>query len=203
MPAHTWIELGNGKAAEASSERAWTLGPTRYADHDAFIGLSAAVIAGDRPGADRWISRLSYGSTLTDGVAAALGDAAALERLRPSQTDTKDILAAVAAERLGKIDEAAADLRSAIDAQRARFDTEYAPLLEADERLGALYVRAQRYTDAETAFRDVLARRPYSPRALFGLSQALRGEGHTDDAAAAEAQYASLWAGTTLTVNDF
>lgn len=84
MPAHTWLERGQWREAMASSERAYQLTATwatqtgqditasHYGRHDEYLGLSSAVMGGDREGAQRWVTRLdAYGMGTYDAIVAA------------------------------------------------------------------------------------------------------------------------------------
>ena len=115
-----------------------------------------------------------------------------------------DLLAASVDESHGNVDGALAALRRADAWQQANQPAEYVPFFPADERIGALLYRAGRYADALTAFTEVVNRRPFAPRPLFGLWQTLLRLGATDQAAAAETRFQGTWGGPTpLTMNDF
>jgi hypothetical protein len=184
MPAHTWIELGDGRAAVASSERAWALHPTRYAEHDAYIGLAAAMLCGDPAAIDRWTQRYIEASHRAVVMAPP-------ERVAQAH----DL------EANGKIDEAL-NLLQAAAVYEAGFN-EMISLYPADVRIGAVYYRAARYADAKDAFADVLAHHPRDPRALFGMALTLRALGDSAGFAQNEALFKRYWAGGTLTIDDF
>ena len=59
--------------------------------------------------------------------------------------------------------------------------------------LGAVYMKAGRYADAETAYREDLAKWPRNGWSLFGLARALEEQGKTDAAAEAMAEYREVW----------
>jgi tetratricopeptide (TPR) repeat protein len=184
MPAHVWLELGDGKAALRSSERAWSLSPTRYAEHDAYIAYSAAMMCGDDDARATWAERLgaAEGEPLPAGPPPFVAQAKTLEAG-------------------GKTDDAIALLeKSAVSLASAR---EMIPPYPADVRIGAAYFRAGKYTEARAAFGRVLASRPRDPRALYGSSQALLKLGDVAGAARARAAYTTYWAGAPLTMNDF
>jgi tetratricopeptide (TPR) repeat protein len=61
------------------------------------------------------------------------------------------------------------------------------------ESLGALMLRAGSAAEAESVFRESLRRTPNDPRALLGLSAALRAQGRKTEAAAAQAQFEAAW----------
>lgn len=192
MPAHLWLEIGDGRKADASSERAWQLHPDRYAQHDAYVGMLAAVYSGDQQRLAVWQARYK-----------AFADPAALFTLSSTRSDIAAIRAAQGDESDGKLDDAVRQLQTAIAYQRAHFTSEFLPVFPADERLGALYYRAGRYDDAQAAFSDALRHRPDDPRLLFGMSQTLTQLGRADDAAQYAARFQSGWAGGPLSMNDF
>ncbi len=90
MPAHLWIEIGDGEKAIASSERAWALHPTEYASHDAYIAFDAALMAGDRAAALTWAARLATVCAPcheNDLLAARFADWATVLQLKPPQDE--------------------------------------------------------------------------------------------------------------------
>ena len=96
-------------------------------------------------------------------------------------------------------------LEAAVAAQDALGYDEPPPFwFPVRESLGAAYVRAGRYADAERTFRDDLAHDADDPRAYFGLAQTLDREHRASDAAAARDAFARAWqhADATLDVND-
>lgn len=192
MPAHVWLELGDGRSADASSERAWQLHPDHYAQHDAYVGMLAAVYSGDAQRLATWQSRYQ-----------TFGDTTSLFTLSRARPDEAAILTAKTDEAAGQIDAAVTQLQTAIAYQRLHFTSEIQPVFPADERLGALLFRAARYDDAAAAFTDALHRRPDDPRLLFGLAQTLEALGRTADAAPYETQFHAHWAGGALSMDDF
>ncbi|HET9030755.1 MAG TPA: hypothetical protein VFN49_11320 [Candidatus Aquilonibacter sp.] len=184
MPAHTWIELGDGKAAILSTQRAWALGPARYAAHDAYVGLAAALMCGDTADAVVWQERLGA----AEGTHVDLARPPALVQAR-------------AHEASGDVAGAITILQRQIDAQASL--TELVPFYPADEALGALLLRAKRYADARDAFAAILAHHPRRPRALFGMSVALDALGEKQAAQQYRKQFEHYWAGSTLTIDDF
>jgi tetratricopeptide (TPR) repeat protein len=59
--------------------------------------------------------------------------------------------------------------------------------------LGAVYLSAHRYEDAERAYRQDLAQWPHNGWSLYGLSRALEGQGRTEEARAVDRQYRRAW----------
>jgi tetratricopeptide (TPR) repeat protein len=88
--------------------------------------------------------------------------------------------------------------------QQVDFFGEIIPNIPAQEAFGGYFLRRGTYPSAVEAFDDALKAYPNDPRALFGLSAALRAQGKTAEAAAARDRFDSLWAGadTTLTIDD-
>jgi tetratricopeptide (TPR) repeat protein len=105
----------------------------------------------------------------------------------------------------GKIDDAIAWLDRARENQHALYSAEIIPPIPAEEALGGMFLRAKRYADAVDAFNACLGAYPNDPRALFGLSEALKGLGRDAEASHARAQFENAWHGadTTLTIDDF
>ena len=118
-------------------------------------------------------------------------------------------IAEVAAEVLnGRIAFARGDRAGAIAAFRKAVDAEDA--LDYDEpadwfyptreTLGAALIRDGQHAAAEKVFREDLARNKNNPRALYGLARALRGQ--KKDAGAVTAQFAKLWRGDAIKIED-
>ena len=110
MPAHLWVEIGDGEAALASSARAWALHPTHYATHDAYVALEAALIAGDRAAAHVWAQRLTFPVPVHyDAVIdARTGDWQDVALLKPPQAEWP-LVDGLAAVRAGDLKEAGKD----------------------------------------------------------------------------------------------
>jgi tetratricopeptide (TPR) repeat protein len=184
MPAHVWIELGDGRRADASSERAWALHPTRYAEHDAYVALSAAMLDGDAAAIAVWSDRLGA----VQGQPVDLAPP-------PYARDAQQL------ERQKHYDAALEVLRR--EAVREGASAEMLPFYPAGVRIGALLYRLRRYDQARDAFLAVLAHRPRDPRALFGLALAQRALADDGDAALTQARFERAWAGGALTIADF
>jgi tetratricopeptide (TPR) repeat protein len=114
MPAHLWIEIGDGERALASSERAWALHPTYYALHDADVAFRAALVAGDRSAALKWAERLASVSPyfhLQAVIDARTGDWGDIPALKVPQ-DRFQLVDGLAAVRSGDISRARNDERA-------------------------------------------------------------------------------------------
>jgi uncharacterized protein HemY len=59
--------------------------------------------------------------------------------------------------------------------------------------LGAVYLKAQRYEDAERVYRDDLKEWPDNGWSLLGLSQALAKQGKAEEAEKVRQQYELAW----------
>lgn len=184
MPAHLWNELGDGKRSIVSSERAWALHPTRYAQHDAYVGLAGALMCGDARAIETWRVRLAQ--TQDDPVNLALP---------PYAVNAQRM------ERAGNVDGALRVLESTAAVQSHL--GELVPFYPANVRVGALLVRAGRYAQARDAFAAILAEHPRLPRALFGMATSLDALGDAAGAAQYRAEFARYWAGDALTIQDF
>jgi tetratricopeptide (TPR) repeat protein len=66
--------------------------------------------------------------------------------------------------------------------------------------LGATLLKAGQHAEAEQVYREDLRRFPENGWSLFGLTQALRGQGKNTEAAAAEARFRQAWANTDVTL---
>jgi tetratricopeptide (TPR) repeat protein len=60
--------------------------------------------------------------------------------------------------------------------------------------LGAVHLKAKRFDDAERVYREDLAKWPKNGWSLYGLSQALKGQGNMDAADKVRQQYELAWA---------
>jgi hypothetical protein len=112
---------------------------------------------------------LAYANT--GDVAGAAQQLAILRRDAPF-SEFPEMLNAAILERNGDVNGAAVALQRAISVQRQEYVAEYIPLFPAGEMLGALYIRAGRYTDARSALEATLERYPADPRALSALALA-------------------------------
>jgi tetratricopeptide (TPR) repeat protein len=59
---------------------------------------------------------------------------------------------------------------------------------------GAALLDAKRFEEAEAVYREDLRRNPHNGWGLFGLAQALKGQGKTEEAAKVQAQFQEAWA---------
>jgi len=59
--------------------------------------------------------------------------------------------------------------------------------------LGAVYLKAERYEDAERTYREDLERWPGNGWSLYGLTRALQAQGKTEEAATTHAAYEQAW----------
>lgn len=64
--------------------------------------------------------------------------------------------------------------------------------------LGAVYLKAGRFEDAEQAYREDLQRWPGNGWSLFGLSRALEGQGKNDEAKSALAEFERAWSNADI-----
>jgi predicted Zn-dependent protease len=73
------------------------------------------------------------------------------------------------------------------------------------QSLGAVLLQAGRPADAEKVYREDLARNPGNGWSLFGLTQSLRAQGKTAEAAQTETSFRRAWAqaDVTLTASRF
>jgi tetratricopeptide (TPR) repeat protein len=129
-------------------------------------------------------------------VLAASDEAKKLENpyLPASQIFAREELGAEIARRQGRPDEWISGLHSAVAAQ------DKLPYMEPPywyyptrHNLGAALVELKRFAEAEGVYREDLKRHPHNGRSLFGLVQALRGQGKTDAADQVQREFELAW----------
>jgi len=112
------------------------------------------------------------------------------------QNKTSDVLA-MASEILGaKLgDDPVGRLRRAVAMQDAFvYDEPPAWYYPVRESLGAALLRAGQASDAEKVFREGVRRSPKNGRMLFGLMEALKAQGKSDEAGWVEKEFEAAWA---------
>jgi tetratricopeptide (TPR) repeat protein len=129
----------------------------------------------------------------------------------PINNKTKDILK-IAENVLGAkiamakndVDAAMSQLREAVSVQDTlKYDEPQDWFYPVRESLGAALLKSGDHAGAEEVFRDDLKRNPRNPRSLFGLEQALKGQGKTYDAGFIRKQFDASWkGGAAPTVDD-
>ncbi len=112
-----------------------------------------------------------------------------------------EVLAGELASRRQDYDAAISHLDRAVRLEEALVYTEpsewhYPPRLA----LGAVLLAAGRPREAETVYWEDLSRNRDNGWALFGLAQALRAQGKTEEAAAAQARFEKAWASADVTL---
>ena len=96
--------------------------------------------------------------------------------------------------RAGKIDEGLLSLREAAAREdRLRYDEPPDWIQPVRHALGAALLQAGRFAEAETVFRQDLAKLPENGWGLYGLSRALQLQKKTAEAAAAEKRFDAVW----------
>lgn len=94
----------------------------------------------------------------------------------------------------GQFDKAIVSLRRAVSLEDLlRYDEPPDWIQPVRHTLGAVMLRAGRHAEAESVYRNDLARQPRNGWALFGLSRALKLQGKDAEAAEAERQFQSAW----------
>src|SRR5262249_6475451 len=68
------------------------------------------------------------------------------------------------------------------------------------QNLGAVLLQAQRPDEAEAVYWEDLKKNPNNGWSLFGLAQALKALGKTDEAAAVEARFRAAWKQADITL---
>lgn len=97
--------------------------------------------------------------------------------------------------RKGKMDSAIAHLREAVRREDALIYMEPPEWLQpVRHTLGAFLIDAGRHAEAETVYREDLARWPENGWSLFGLEQSLRGQGRDSEADEVKQRFERAWA---------
>jgi tetratricopeptide (TPR) repeat protein len=110
-------------------------------------------------------------------------------------------LSADLASREGRLDEAVTTLRQGNEVEdNLIYDEPTAWALPLRQQLGAVFLAAKRYQDAEQAFRQDLIRFPNNGWSLHGLAEALRAQGRTREADEAAARFKRVWAKADVTL---
>ena len=108
---------------------------------------------------------------------------------------TGDILRGEILRSEGRLDEAIEVFERAVETHLGLRYDEPEPLnFSAGDWLGAALLEAGRYADAERVYRESLADHPNNGWSFFGLEQALRAQGKTDEADAARTDFEQAWA---------
>jgi hypothetical protein len=95
----------------------------------------------------------------------------------------------------GRLDEAIAAFERAVEGQDGLRYDEPEPLnFAARHWLGAALLEAERPADAERVYRDSLIPHPNNGWSLYGLEQALRAQGRTDEANEVHGEFQRDWA---------
>ncbi len=96
--------------------------------------------------------------------------------------------------RSGKVDEGLAALREAAAREdKLRYDEPPDWIQPVRHALGAALLQAGRFAEAETVFREDLAKLPDNGWGLYGLQRAVKLQKKHDEAAAAERQFDAVW----------
>lgn len=96
--------------------------------------------------------------------------------------------------RRGEVEGAVRELREAARLEDSlRYNESPDWLLPVRHALGAVLVRAKRWSEAEAVYREDLVRNPENGWSLWGLARSLRAQERTADADAAQARYRRAW----------
>lgn len=120
-------------------------------------------------------------------------------------TITDDVLMARILNAEGKADSAITLLqRAALVEDKLAYDEPEGWYIPVRETLGAYLIKQKRYEEAEKAFRDELKKHKRSGRALFGLREALKAQGDTENAQFVDLEFQRAWrnADTQLRLED-
>ncbi len=119
------------------------------------------------------------------------------EGLNPASrllTIARELLAGEMAARAARVDEAAAHLRAAVQAEdELRYDEPSDWYYPTRHHLGAALLAAGRAAEAQAVYEEDLRRNPGNGWSLAGLAASLRQQGRTADAAAARQRLEKAW----------
>ena len=143
-----------------------------------------------------------------DGASAkiALDSVVAIDRAYPPDGEFKAPISIAVHALMGEIAARSGDLASGIDHFREAVKIEdtglyfeppkwYYPVRQS---LGAALLKAGRHAEAEAVYREDLKRFPENGWSLYGLTAALRAQGKSADAAAAEQRFTKAWEGADV-----
>ena len=152
--------------------------------------------------------------TARKDAAAANGERAAFEAIRKAtpadaqfgQNKAADVLAIASAVLDARMaatpEQAAVHWRHAVELQDALvYDEPPAWYYPIRESLGAELLRAGMKADAESVFREGVRRSPKNGRMLFGLMEALRAQGKTEDADSVKREFDAAWSKADVKLN--
>ena len=102
----------------------------------------------------------------------------------------------------GKLDSGIEQLRAAIQKEDVlKYDEPPGWLIPVRHSLGAVFMKQQRFAEAEQIYRDDLARLPENGWSLLGLAESLRKQKkNADEVAQTQAQFKKVWAKADLTI---
>jgi hypothetical protein len=159
----------------------------------------AAAESGDGKGAEK--NRAALRAAVT---------ALPAELMFGPQNSVKSTLAVASADLDARIAKTRRDRKAAIEAWKNAVESEDALAYDEPpawqqpmrESLGAALLADGRASEAEAVFRADLVRHPRNPRSLFGLTESLKAQGKTADAAWVQTQFDAAWkdADTKLTL---
>jgi len=157
-----------------------------------------AFAATGRPGeAQRELAALQ---TVRDGVPAER-TLAGFFKTREMLTLAVEVLSGELAARRREWDAAVRHLAEAARIQDGHWFTEPPPwYFPVRQSLGAILLSAGRPAEAESVYREDLRRNPENGWSLFGLAQALRAQGKTEEAVTTDARYRRAWARSDVTL---
>ena len=174
--------------------------PTAQGLVHAARGLALTRTA-DRPGAAHELAELEAIRQRTPPDAKV-----AMNSAREVLALAADVLSAELARAEGDLPAALACFERAVAAEDAlRYDEPPDWGFPVRHQLGAALLAAGRPAQAEEVYRADLRRHPHNGWALFGLQKSLQAQGKTDQAAAAERDFAEAWkrADVQLTASAF
>ena len=159
---------------------------------------AVALAAKNRPAEAR--ERLTQLDTLIAGLPADVP--AGQNMLRDVLAVARRVAAARISSAEGRREDAIRDMREAVVLEDGlAYDEPAGWFFPVRHLLGAELLRVGKAIDAERTYRDDLIRHPGNGWALYGLMQALKAEGRSAEASAAEAAFRTAWRHATISIS--
>ena len=196
MPLYTMIRFG--KWDEILAERSplfdlrYPRGVWHYARGMAFTAKGQLKAA-----AREWVmlSVIASAPDLEKVTIWDINNAASLLKI------ASEVLAGELAAKQGNYPEAIAHLDTAVNLEdQLKYDEPETWHYPVRQSLGAVLLQANRATEAETVYREDLKHHPENGWSLFGLTQSLRAQGKTQEAAAVQKRFEKAWQYADITL---
>jgi tetratricopeptide (TPR) repeat protein len=172
--------------------------PKLRAQTGGFLYARGMALAGKDRGAEA-TPLLADLQRIADTIGPDVG--AANNTAKDVLTIAATVLQARLAAAAGRDAEAIKLLREAVTKEdRLAYDEPADWFIPVRQQLGAALLKAGRAKEAEAVYREDLRRHRSNGWSLFGLTQALKAQGRTRDAAASQAAFDKVWSGADITL---